>query len=328
MFLEEITYSTEPFEEGTRRVDACVFAEDEFQRRRIAEGCGQSGLFVQKQDDLSGLAEVVRDGRSGELAEAIIVHVPQADARMLATLAQLDSDLADTGKWIVVITTLVSLDDVFGCLGQSTFSIQVRPSEAEQVMLFTRVRAVLSATVVRELEQEDRLAVIRLTEQVEALMRNMSNWGAGAPEPGGTVIPIGSASAGGEEAQGGAGQSRRTRAPLPDPRLVRAVLRQRQKRNQLFGAEFFADPAWDMLLDLTAARAEHQRVSVTSLCLASGVPATTALRWIGQMVDAGMFQRVKDTEDGRRAFIELTDRSVEAMTRYFADLAPAEAMAA
>ena len=42
-----------------------------------------------------------------------------------------------------------------------------------------------------------------------------------------------------------------------------------------------------MLLDLTAARAEHTRVSVTSLCIASGVPPTTALRWIGQMSDAG-----------------------------------------
>jgi len=36
-----------------------------------------------------------------------------------------------------------------------------------------------------------------------------------------------------------------------------------------------ADPAWDMLLDLTAARAESRAVSVSSLCIAAGVPTTT-----------------------------------------------------
>ena len=50
---------------------------------------------------------------------------------------------------------------------------------------------------------------------------------------------------------------------------------QRQLRARFFDGELFADPTWDMLLDLTAARVEHTRVSVTSLCIASGVPPTT-----------------------------------------------------
>ena len=78
--------------------------------------------------------------------------------------------------------------------------------------------------------------------------------------------------------------------------------------------------AWDMLLDLTAARAEHSRVSVTSLCIASGVPPTTAMRWIGQMVEAGLFERVEDDSDRRRAFIALTEKAADAMARYFAEL--------
>jgi DNA-binding MarR family transcriptional regulator len=75
-----------------------------------------------------------------------------------------------------------------------------------------------------------------------------------------------------------------------------------------------------MLLDLTAARSEHRRVSVTSLCIASGVPPTTALRWIGQMVEQGQFVRVGDQADRRRAFIELSDRCADAMARYFAEI--------
>ncbi len=75
-----------------------------------------------------------------------------------------------------------------------------------------------------------------------------------------------------------------------------------------------------MLLDLTAACVEHTRVSVTSLCIASGVPPTTALRWIGQMTEAGLLQRVEDETDRRRAFIALTDKAIDAMARYFAEI--------
>lgn len=110
------------------------------------------------------------------------------------------------------------------------------------------------------------------------------------------------------------------RLPLPDPRLVRRIIRQRQLRARFFDGDLFADPAWDMLLDLTAARAEHVRVSVTSLCIASGVPPTTALRWINQMIEAGLFERIEDDTDRRRAFIALTDRAADAMARYFAEL--------
>jgi len=110
------------------------------------------------------------------------------------------------------------------------------------------------------------------------------------------------------------------RISLPDPRFLRRIIRQRQKRALYFDGELFADPAWDMLLDLAAATAEEKRVSVTSLCLASGVPPTTALRWIGQLINAGLAERIDDEIDRRRAFIALTDCGSEAMARYFADM--------
>ena len=98
------------------------------------------------------------------------------------------------------------------------------------------------------------------------------------------------------------------------------MIRQRQARARFFDAELFADPAWDILLDLSAARAERSQVSVTSLCIAAGVPATTALRWIGQMVDADLLVRVSDPHDGRRAYIALADQTADAMARYFAQV--------
>ncbi|WP_240957081.1 winged helix DNA-binding protein [Pseudopontixanthobacter vadosimaris] len=113
---------------------------------------------------------------------------------------------------------------------------------------------------------------------------------------------------------------RASKPPLPDPRLLRRIIRQRQLRARFFDGDLFADPAWDILLDLTAARVEHLRVSVTSLCIASGVPPTTALRWISQMVDAGLLERVEDETDRRRAFIALTDKAADSMARYFVEL--------
>jgi hypothetical protein len=84
------------------------------------------------------------------------------------------------------------------------------------------------------------------------------------------------------------------RPEMPDPRMVRRVIRQRQMRARFFDGDLFADPAWDMLLDLTAAHVEKAKVSVTSLCIASSVPPTTALRWIGQMTEAGLLKRIED----------------------------------
>jgi hypothetical protein len=98
---------------------------------------------------------------------------------------------------------------------------------------------------------------------------------------------------------------------------VRRVLRQRRMREQYFPADLFADPAWDMLLDLYAARLERQPVSVSSLCIAAAVPATTALRWIKTMTDAGLFVREGDPHDGRRIFIGLAEGACDALARYF-----------
>lgn len=106
--------------------------------------------------------------------------------------------------------------------------------------------------------------------------------------------------------------------PDPDPRTVRATIRARRLRDQFFTPELFADPAWDMLLDLYAARLERGRVSVSSLCIAASVPPTTALRWIGTMHDAGLFEREADPGDRRRAHITLSTRAADAMRGYFA----------
>ena len=103
--------------------------------------------------------------------------------------------------------------------------------------------------------------------------------------------------------------------------VVRDILQARLERNSHFPAHLFSDPAWDMLLDLYAAELAQIRVSVTSLCIASNVPTSTALRWISALEDEGLIQRDADPLDARRFFMSLTETASQAFRNYFSGTA-------
>ena len=108
------------------------------------------------------------------------------------------------------------------------------------------------------------------------------------------------------------------RGDLPTASALRRLIRKRKARVDTFGADVFGDPAWDMLLELALSEAEGRRVSVTSLCIASGIPVTTALRKIGLLEEKGLILRTADDTDRRRAMLGLTRRSREGIADYFA----------
>ncbi len=109
-------------------------------------------------------------------------------------------------------------------------------------------------------------------------------------------------------------------AEMPAISSIRSMIRARRLRDQYFSGELFADPAWDMLLDLLLARLEQRTVAVSSLCIAAAVPPTTALRWIKRLTDEGIFVRTADPRDGRRVFIDLSDEAADAMATYIRSL--------
>jgi DNA-binding MarR family transcriptional regulator len=116
----------------------------------------------------------------------------------------------------------------------------------------------------------------------------------------------------GASANAGAGRERKA-----IPQLVRAIQAARRRRDALFAPELFADPAWDMLLELYALHLEQKRVSVSSLCIAAYVPPTTALRWVAKLEEERLATRTEDPMDGRRTWIELSAVGIERMERYF-----------
>ena len=99
--------------------------------------------------------------------------------------------------------------------------------------------------------------------------------------------------------------------------LVRAILKLRRKRDELFRPGLFGEPAWDMLLELFLAKLTFRKECVSSLCVASAVPATTAIRWIVVLEGQGLVERQCDRFDRRRNFVVLTEKGQSALEEFF-----------
>ena len=296
-------------DEAVHRPDLVLFADAPHRLAALRDLAVSVGFRVQVAS-LGSLDEAA----GVPLADVVLVDCLAVGAAELAALALLDQRVAQGRGHLIVATSFDGLEAAFGCLDQSGAQLLVDPEDADLVIALGRARAMAPRGRVRELGEEDRLLLVRLAEQVAEIAARLDRLDRDPPKVSAPAFAFHGVGAEDEPLV------RKSRVPLPDPRMVRRVLRQRRLRDQFFDAGLFADPAWDMLLDLTAAEGERKRVSITSLCIAASVPPTTALRWIGQLVDAGLFCRVEDDADRRRAFIELSDRASEAMALYFAAL--------
>lgn len=292
---------------GARRGEAVValtiFADRPHLRAAMREDALAAGLRV---SDVP-LADLHEPGER-PLGDVALVDCPVSDIATMAMLARLDLRAEAQGTRLIVSTSVAALDDVFAAMDRSNPVLLVDPTRAERVLALGQVLATLSPGRVRELSEDDRLMILRLTEQVGEIAGRISRLSPSAQavaDVDAPAVPLPAVP---------------VEVALPDAPLVRKILRQRQLRARFIDGDLFADPAWDMLLDLAAARGEGKQVSVTSLCIAAAVPPTTALRWIGQMVESNLFQRVLDENDRRRAFIELTDKAVDRLGRYFGEI--------
>lgn len=296
-----------------------VFSDNLQVRSQIAYDLEGAGF----QPVEGGMVADLLDGPITRFGDVVMIDCPGAgkglDAQTMAALSRLDMRIARSGAQLIVSTSIEALDDVFAALDQSHAQILVQPKRGERIVAVGRVMANVANARVREMTEEDRLSLLHLSQQVEAIAHKLE--GLSEHRKPREPSPVAAAPIAGVE------MARTSNAPapmfnsaspaLPDPKLVRQMIAGRQARARFFDAELFSDPAWDMLLDLTAAHSEGAQVSVTSLCIAANVPATTALRWLKQMVESGIFERVADANDRRRAFIELSESSQSAMARYF-----------
>jgi CheY-like chemotaxis protein/DNA-binding MarR family transcriptional regulator len=98
-----------------------------------------------------------------------------------------------------------------------------------------------------------------------------------------------------------------------DYQSLRFLMELQEARRSIFGEATLADAAWEMLAELMLAKLTGRRIAVTSLCLASKGPVTTALRRIDDLIAAGLAVRTRDDSDRRRSYVELSEAGQQKM---------------
>ena len=225
---------------------------------------------------------------------------------MDALLAKMSSDVRDGRYQAVVSTTADVLDPLAAGLDEPRVEVVINGDDAE------RTSALAMALASRSLPLHvGDVAADKNAERLRQLSDEVSRIAS-------TLARLSS----GPESTPAIQRAPATAAPPVSAETVRSVIRARRLRSRFFNEELFADPAWDMLLDLLQAEIAQLRVPVSSLCIAASVPATTALRWLKTMVARGIFVRRADPHDGRRVFVELSAESSHALRRYFAEVGP------
>ena len=218
-------------------------------------------------------------------------------------LARLNSLAVSRGTIVIASAPLELVDMVAARLTDRATEILVDPGDAQRAAtLATALSGALEESGVSDVGKDNAARLRQLSDEMGRIAATLARLSTGPGSP--AVKPV----------------ETKTEALPVDADTVRAVIRARRLRSRYFSEELFADPAWDMLLDLLQAEIAQLRVPVSSLCIAAAVPATTALRWIKTMTEQGLFVRRADPHDGRRVFVELAPAASDAMRRYFAEV--------
>jgi DNA-binding MarR family transcriptional regulator len=84
-----------------------------------------------------------------------------------------------------------------------------------------------------------------------------------------------------------------------------SIVRVRRARERLFSRAMCGEPAFDLLLCLYL-RSGEKEVSLTSLARPSGIPYSSAMRWIRYLVGKGYVERTESKSDRRVICVHLT----------------------
>ncbi len=110
------------------------------------------------------------------------------------------------------------------------------------------------------------------------------------------------------------GHQRTDASPMEMAAHASLIYSMRRERERFLPKEILGEPAWDMLLELFVASVKGGELSIKSISHASGVPPTTALRYIEVMVANGSVLRRRSTEDKRVSYIRLSKDGYNAMS--------------
>ena len=95
--------------------------------------------------------------------------------------------------------------------------------------------------------------------------------------------------------------------------LIASILRFRRARAEFFDAALFANPAWDMLLQLFAAKLAKRKMTLADFDV--GTPASTVARWASALEERGLIF-LEGLGAGERR-VELSEAAAAKMANLF-----------
>jgi DNA-binding MarR family transcriptional regulator len=279
----------------------------------------------ERTQSLSLLAHIsgytARPWNPGQSSDYVLVDLCSETEMLRDFLAELVGYLEQYRSVAMVWTSLTDLEVAFAILPPAQCHFLIDADDVEAVPILA---GALGRRGMNRLHDKDRQvefgSLHRISDELAEFARTLARIAESDTSSGMADKPVSF-----RPAPLGGFQPFPTKAPATPasltPETLREIIRLRRQRERYFDNGLFADPAWDILLDLKAAQLEKQMVSVSSLCIAAAVPPTTALRWISAMTESGMLIRQQDPVDARRVFILLSDETNARIEDYFASIA-------
>jgi len=279
--------------------------------------------------------ELALDRLGGGAGPRILVHaLPTLEEAVDLLLEEAAARFGDGRVHLLLVAGALDAGRAVDLMRHGCVDI-VRQSAPDREIVAALVRAAERQRRVTETPcaLPDTRALDRLARQARSLLTSLETLreaaGGAQPVPGtftqpvpGTPTPAGPGTltqpAPGALMQAAPGALTQA-APGAVAGMIQGVIKARQARERLFGDNLFADPVWDMLLDLYAHHLNGQQVTVSSLCIAARTPQATALRRLDAMVAAGLVEKIRDPDDARRLFVRLTPWALDRFDRYLAE---------
>ncbi|QJB68033.1 hypothetical protein [Parasphingorhabdus halotolerans] len=80
------------------------------------------------------------------------------------------------------------------------------------------------------------------------------------------------------------------------------------------GYGLFSDACWNMCLDIYICNLNREPITVSSIAHSSGIPMTTAMRYINVMVKQGLLIKTPNPSDNRMFLVSMSMDSIERTT--------------
>lgn len=261
-------------------VRVLVVDDDSEAVQEMADTLGNFGFDVKVATDYRGAMEAfLRDESIGVVLADI--HMPKIDGLGLAKSIRSSGERGEACQMIFV-TGHPALDTAVEAIKMHGTGYLTKP--VDPIELHSAIRAAVDQHRRRRSERFERAAILGVVKKVLE------------------AKPITPTAEHRSSVANDASQRRVSQ--------VETLLKLRDLRGVYLPKDIFSDPAWFMILDLYLCGLSGKKVSVSSLCLASGGSQTTALRRVHDLVRLGIVLREEDRRDRRRAYLKMSDEVI------------------